>query len=59
MQGLTKKEVLAELTKFGFTKLSELREHLREYERYAESVAEPEDMDKDSGSASGRQENWF
>lgn len=57
MQGLTKKEVLAELTKFGYTKLSELREHLREYERYAESVVEPENKDEETGCGSERHVN--
>lgn len=52
MNGLTKKEVLNELRKIGYTTLSELKDQLREYERYADSIdiSDSTDMKDDADS---------
>lgn len=59
MYGLTKKEVLAELKKIGYSTFSELKEHLRAYERYADSIGAAEDNSKDAERDKEKKITWY
>lgn len=58
MYGLTKKEVLAELKNIGYTTFSELKEQLRAYEKYADSLDAREQNSEDTDSDRGQKITW-
>ncbi|MEW6109160.1 MAG: hypothetical protein AB1632_08380 [Nitrospirota bacterium] len=58
MYGLTKKEVLTELRKIGYTTLSELKEHLREYEKYADSANTTDDRNTEDNTDDKKNIAW-
>lgn len=58
MNGLTKKEVLAELKNIGYTTFSELKEHLRAYERYADLIGATENNSEDTDSDREKTITW-